>query len=289
VERAALTGRAEIRSMMQALKKQIRRRFPDLLNIYHDYRESRRLRGLQEGVTPFGFRFGGESAMVAGTFESDETPALRERLRSASVFVDVGANHGYFVCHARQLGAHVIAVEPVPQNLAILYRNLTANGWSDVEIFPLALAEEPGIALLYGGGTGASLLSHWSGTSDAWRHTTAVSTLDILLGDRFAGQRLLIKIDVEGFELAVLRGAGCTLGRAPRPVWQVEICLTEHYPTGINPHFVELFDLFWSHGYEAFTADTESRRIVRSDVVRWSENRRRDFGFINFIFEASGG
>lgn len=288
MERAVLVRRAGIRSMMQALKTQIRRRFPDLLTTYHDYREWRRLRRLTEGVTPFGFRFGGEREMVTGTFESDETSALRERLRNASVFVDVGANLGYFVCHARQLGAHVIAVEPLPQNLGILYRNLTANGWNDVEVFPVALAPQPGTAVIYGGGTGASLVNHWSGTSEAWRHTIAVSTLDIVLGGRFSGERLLIKIDVEGFELGVLKGAAGTLLRDPRPVWQVEICLTEHFPTGINPHFVELFDLFWSHGYEAFTADTETRRITRSDVVRWLENRRRDFGFINFVFEASG-
>lgn len=272
--------------MIAGLKRQLRRRFPDLLTSYHDYRESRRVRHLAGGTTPFGFRFTGEAAMVDGSFEAADTAAMRARMEQASVFVDVGANAGYFVCHARQLGKHVVAVEPMPQNLTLLYRNLEQNGWKDVEVFPVALAPEPGVALIFGGGTGASLVSNWSGTSAAWRHTVAVSTLDILLGDRFAGERMLIKIDVEGFELEVLRGATRTLSRSPRPAWQVEICLTEHHPNGINPHFLDLFDLFWSHGYRALTADAAARLVTRDDVVRWVEQRRRDFGFINYVFES---
>jgi hypothetical protein len=114
-----------------------------------------------------------------------------------------------------------------------------------------------------------------------------VSTLDALLAHRFAGKRVCIKIDVEGFEYSVLAGAGGTLQREPRPLWLVEVCLTEHHPSGTNPHFADVFQVFWANGYSAYTADRTRRRVTPEDVARWVTARRRDFGTINFMFEAT--
>ena len=56
-----------------------------------------------------------------------------------------------------------------------------------------------------------------------------VNTLDRLLEDRFLDQRLVIKIDVEGNEKALLLGASETLDRKPASAWLVEIGLTENF------------------------------------------------------------
>src|SRR5205814_1207370 len=101
----------------------------------------------------------------------------------------------------------------------LLYRNIQANNWTDVEVFPVGLAEQPGLGTLYGQGTSASLVTRWAGISEAWQRTIPLTTLDVLIACRFRDQRLLVKIDVEGTEHAVLAGASETLARRPAPVW----------------------------------------------------------------------
>jgi FkbM family methyltransferase len=273
--------------MFEPLKRIVRRRCPFLLSAYHGYRASRELAGREPRLTPHGFHFIGHEAMEAGTFEPFETRFIAEQARRCRVLVDVGANAGYFVCLARRAGQHVMAIEPMPMNVDLLLRNITANEWKDIEVFPVGLSAQPGYARLYGGGTGASLVERWSGTSGAWHHTVPLSTLDVLLAGRFPGESMVIKIDVEGAEYDVLRGASQTLQRVPPPVWLVEVNLTEHHPSGLNPHFIDVFDVFWSAGYVARTADEEGRHVERTAVEQWIANRHRDFGTINYIFEKS--
>jgi tRNA G37 N-methylase Trm5 len=99
-------------------------------------------------MTRYGFKLVGNPAMQSGTFEPDETRFLESSLAKADTFVDIGANIGYFSCLARSLGKRVVAVEPLAENLDYLFRNLLLNGFDDVEVFPLGLAERPGLRTL---------------------------------------------------------------------------------------------------------------------------------------------
>jgi FkbM family methyltransferase len=270
--------------LISGVKSFARRHFPDALGAIHGFRYARQLNARKVCQTPLGFRFGGHQAMENGTFEPDETGLIAGFSGPGNVFVDVGANYGFFSCVARQLGAHVVAIEPLQSNLAILYRNLAVNGWNDIEVLPLGLSSRPGVAMIYGGGMAASLMQRWSGVSETWNATIALSTLDIVLSDRFAGKPLLIKLDVEGLELQVLRGAAKVLARNPAPVWLVEIVLTEHHPAGLNPAFRGAFDLFRAAGYTAWALGPEERVVTADDVDRWITNRRRDFGSWSYVF-----
>jgi FkbM family methyltransferase len=240
--------------------------------------------------TPYGFRLlaGIHLAyrqMQSGSFEQEEVALVRAGLETADIFVDVGANIGFYTCIALQSGKRVLAIEPQSENLKVLYTNLNMNGWTDVEVYPLGLSDEPGIVTLYGAsGPSASLLRNWAEYSDRFRQVIPVSTLDILLGERFRESRLFIKIDVEGAEYQVLQGALNTLRRTPRPTWMIEICLEEYHPAGLNPHYAAIFELFWRHDYEARTADRRSVRICREDVQRWIDVGHCDSGTINYVF-----
>ena len=266
----------------------MKRNASPLVAAYQAFRLSRKLGRQKLATTPLGFKLIGNRKMQRGDFEPEETQLLLKLFEKADVFVDVGANVGYFTCLARSRKLHTIAVEPQANNLDFLYASLRANEWQDVEVFPVGLAERAGTAELYGGGTAASLIPGWHTKEDAWQHvvqTIPLSTLDILLGDRFAGRRMVIKIDVEGFEAGVIAGATRTLKQSPAPVWLMEICLTEHHPSGINPQFKQVFEAFWKHGYTALTVGSETRTVKPEDVDRWIANRKRDFGTINFLFE----
>lgn len=223
--------------------------------------------------TPLGFKLAGPSAMEEGVFEPAETKQLSILLADVDVFVNVGANCGYYACLARKTGAKVVAIEPLDQNVQLLQRNLLANDWHDVEVLPVGLGDKTSLMKLYGGGTAASLVSGWAGASADHYCIVPVTTLDAILADRFAGQKLLILIDVEGFELNVLKGALRQMDRNPAPVWFVEICINEHQPQGavVNPNLREIFDLFWTHGYVAEKAGCEVGPVSVRDIEKWTE------------------
>jgi FkbM family methyltransferase len=217
--------------------------------------------------------------MQAGTFEPEEIALVLRLLPRFDVLVDVGANVGLYTCLALQHGKQVIAFEPLPTNVSTLCRNLAANGWS-TEVWPVALSDAAGIAFLYGGGTGASLVKGWAGISENWRRPIPLNTLDYILGARFADKRLFIKIDVEGSEFDVLRGAASILSRGA--IWLLEITLDIHRSIP-NPNFLATFELFWERGYSCFTIDGE-RQVTRDDVFRWTELGRVDSGTYNWLF-----
>jgi hypothetical protein len=131
----------------RALRRQAER-FPFLAVAYRKIRGVWLLHTSTPVMTRYGFKLVGNPAMQSGTFEPDETRFLESSLAKADTFVDIGANIGYFSCLARSLGKRVVAVEPLAENLDYLFRNLLLNGFDDVEVFPLGLAERPGLRTL---------------------------------------------------------------------------------------------------------------------------------------------
>jgi FkbM family methyltransferase len=243
-------------------------RYP-LLSVASRYLDvARDMRRFGIRVTPHGFRFMGPPALQAGLYEPEETKLIERYLKESTVFVDVGANMGYFTCLGRHAGLKVIAVEPLLFNLEYLYVNLESNRYYDVEVFPVGLSDHCGLAALFGPGTAASLIRDWGGLSTK-KKIVPLSTLDTIIGDRFSGERLLIKLDVEGSEFEALNGAHKTLDGYPDSVWLVEIVLSGNYPGEMNPRFLDTFERFWAYGYDAFAVGNEDKMVSRDDVAEW--------------------
>ncbi len=261
------------------------RNVPIAAYLYHRLRDMLLLGAPMSG-TPYGFRMAGNAAVRAGAFEPEEVALVRSLLAECAALIDVGANIGLYSCLARSVGRRAVAIEPHPGNLRLLRANFAANGWRDTEIVAKGLAAAPGSAELLGANTGASLVPGWATLSrrTLLRQTIELTTLDALLEGRFAGERLLIKVDIEGSEFAMLRGAARTLERDPAPAWMVEICLTENFPDRVNPDYVATFDAFFSRGYAARTANGEARPVTRADVERWARQGRAESGSYNYLF-----
>ena len=286
--------------MIKALKKFVRRsktiadgysKFRWRIHVLTDWWGTRVWKKTTEVVTPLGFKLvsgihPAYKMMREGTFEPDETALLKKFLGKSDVFVDVGANLGYYTCLALQNGRPVIAFEPQQQNLKCLFQNLRINGWGDgVEVFPLALSEKPGLLNLYGAsGPSASLLKSWGSYSPSFHQTVPVSTLDTILNGRLLDKRLLIKIDVEGAEYQVLSGAKATITREIKPTWLLEVCLQEFHPEGANPDYLKIFQMFWDNGYQAFTAAKTPRLVAQDEVKRWVADKFCDSGTFNYVF-----
>ncbi|HET7765765.1 MAG TPA: FkbM family methyltransferase [Burkholderiales bacterium] len=281
--------------------KSLLKRYPSLVAAYRDlhwrrvvladWRDNVLGDRLSSGMTPLGFHLvtrnhPANRAMLQGAFEPEETAVLLQQFARTDVFVDVGANVGYYTLLALKHGKHAVAVEPQRRNLQCLYGSLEANGWQDrAEIFPVGLGARPGMAALYGAsGPSASIVRDWAKYSSTYHQTIPVLTLDIVLADRFVDAGVFIKIDVEGYEYQVLQGASQTARRLERAAWLVEICFDEFHPSGRNPDFGNTFEWFWKHGYRAHTANSARTPVLPHDVERWSRAGECDSGTINYLF-----
>lgn len=132
---------------------------------------------------------------------------LLARLSTRDRFFDVGANIGLISLPvALGCGAKVHSFEPAAENVARLHHNAALNHLSNLEVVPVALSERPG-SLMIGGVN--SMTRHVTADSG---ETVPATTIDAYVRSVGADPSV-IKIDVEGHEESVLRGASETLGR----------------------------------------------------------------------------
>ena len=141
--------------------------------------------------------------------EPEVTALFSEQLRHADTFFDIGANAGYFSCHALSLGvSRVLAFEPDPGTCSVLKEQLQLNGWSESrwQINQLGLSDRVGInQLILGSDSGESGFGQWPHREAIGEIAVAMTTLDAycdLEGERPS----VMKIDVEGWEYPVLCG-----------------------------------------------------------------------------------
>lgn len=147
-----------------------------------------------------------------------------ERIVSRGVnVVDIGANIGYYTILAATLAGpdkRVFSFEPQASMLTKLRRNIEANALRNVEVFPCALSDSPGTVTfnLPSEGMEAFGSMHANGRFKVTK-TVEVEThrLDDVL-ERMGSPKIgLVKMDAEGAELLILRGATKLLSSADKP------------------------------------------------------------------------
>ncbi len=154
-----------------------------------------------------------DRSVYLGKEEEPELRLLARLLAPGDVFVDCGANIGLFtVCGAELVGpaGTVFACEPVASTFARLRENCALNDLGDrARLFENALAAECGLEVLLTGD--AHNVMHVDPRQGASRAAVTTTTLDVMLD----GSQTVtgVKIDVEGYELEVLRGGEQTLNR----------------------------------------------------------------------------
>ena len=250
--------------MVKKLLKTLLSSFPIIINFYRLNRDFINRIYSKPIITKFGFSLVGNKAMASGDYENNETNLFLELIDKNELFINVGANIGYYCCLALSKGKRVIAFEPIAQNIYYLIKNISLNGWSKhIEIYPLCLSKEVDILNIYGGDTGASLIKGWASIPETFKQQLPVSTLDNIVNAQNLNKKTLIMVDIEGAELMFLQGATKTLLNNPKPTWIVEICLDEHQPisNSLNPNFVNTFEIFFNAGYKCFTADNKREEL----------------------------
>lgn len=158
-------------------------------------------------------------ALISGV-----APAVEHRdvLRSLEVdgIIDVGANRGQFslACHLALPGVPIVAFEPIPKEAETYRKVHGARG--EVTLIESALGETKGSATLHlsKSADSSSLLPIGKKQTELFENTVEVGTITVPVHrlDDFAScwtgrSRQLLKLDVQGYELNVLRGAPETL------------------------------------------------------------------------------
>lgn len=158
-----------------------------------------------------------------GTYELEKQRAIALALKPGLVFYDIGANVGFYTLLAAvRVGrnGYVHAFEPVPRNINYIQRHITLNKLSNVTLHQLAVTDENREMRFALGPNAAE--GHLDIHGDL--NVQAVA-LDKYIADNRLPYPNLLKIDVEGAEYQVLRGARQTLGQNP-----VTVFLATHSP-----------------------------------------------------------
>ena len=153
---------------------------------------------------------GATGNLYCGLHEFNDMGFLLHFLRSDDLFVDVGANIGsYTVLAAGHVGASVISVEPVPKTFEYLKNNIAINQVSSkVMVYNVALGNEKGQISFT---STLDTMNHVATQSETNTIEVPVDTLDSIVEKE--KDPTLLKIDVEGFETNVLKGANSTLSK----------------------------------------------------------------------------
>jgi FkbM family methyltransferase len=159
-------------------------------------------------------QFVGQVIQQKGMYEPHVTSAFSEVLRSGHTIIDVGANVGWFALLAASAvgsSGSVLAVEADSGNVDLLCQSVRANRFDNVFVLPVAASDRSEMVVLQRAGGSNSAIFPSSGPSAPGDRLVPTLPLDALAGmvDRLD----VMKIDVEGAELLVLRGASELVGK----------------------------------------------------------------------------
>lgn len=202
-------------------------------------------------------------------YEPEVCAFLRKVLLKDDNFVDVGAHVGYFTILASELvlGGKVVAFEPEEENYEALSDNIEANGYvnttafqacvgdkcEDVELF-VNLDNDGGHSLF---DPGYHVLNTRTRKNERIKQTVPMVTLDSCIG--FAPK--VIKIDCEGAELMVLKGAEEII-KNHSPIIIMEINFSALNEAGTSPAEVE--EYLVELGYVGYSLDTGKQLNMNS-------------------------
>jgi FkbM family methyltransferase len=230
-----------------------------------------------------------DHALLAALAESGELePGTRILIASflnpGDTFVDVGANIGlHTLAAARNVEnqGQVIAFEPFAETAQMLSKTMWMNGFTDITtVYQAAVSDAPGDLLLHLGNTSGHH-SLFSLGADEATSSAAVAVPVVTLDESLeSGSPIdLIKIDVEGAELEVLKGAADTLAANPDVALIVEFGPSHIARSG---HTVEdWFSTFDDLGMEYRVIDPMTGELtIRSQVeLRDSETENLFFSY----------
>jgi FkbM family methyltransferase len=173
---------------------------------------------------------------------------VKHYVKPGHVFVDLGANVGYYSLIAAKLvgpRGRVVAVEADPENNDRLQTNIVLNNFHQVVSVSKGVADRQGVLQLHrdlGHNQGAHTFAN--GAASSAGPQVQVDTLDRILQEVDVSQVDFIKLDIQGFEARALKDSEVF---QHRPIIMTEVAEAELALAGSSKE--EYLSLLLSHGY----------------------------------------
>ena len=193
--------------------------------------------------------------LETGVWDQDTWLAMERHLAPGATFVDIGAHDGYCSLKgARIVGpaGRVLAVEANPEMVTVLEKNIQASGARGIQVLPFACSDNEGVLTLFSASqsnTGSSSLSKANASQygePGQSYQVASRTLDAIIQKAGVSRVDLVKVDVEGAELLILKGALETLAHY-RPALLLELDDQLLQPMGTSA--AEVTEFLRAYGY----------------------------------------
>lgn len=201
---------------------------------------------------------------------TDLLPFLGQYVPQDGVVIDVGAHAGQFTKLFSKMvpQGHVYAFEPGSYALSILRKVVRLHGLKNVTLTPAGLSDAESTAVLQvpikkSGSLGFGLSSLGKIESGATHDdTVTLTTLDAFAAAHAIARMDLIKSDIEGWELHMLRGARQSIARF-RPVLMLEACDARLRRAGDS--FDALIEFLTDMHYDCFAQDKQGNLSALPD------------------------
>lgn len=211
-----------------------------------------------EMAVPADYDFLATHVLGAGKYFPPHFELALELAPAGGVVLDLGAHLGTFTLAAAASGRRVIAVEAAPRNIEMLTESARANGLEDgITIVPAAVSDRSGTVRFQQEGA-------WGQITESWWAADVVEvparTVAEILADLGVGRVDVVKIDVEGSEIAAIAGMADLLARPDSPAVVYES----------NAHTLRMFDVtpeqlvgaLADFGYDSYLVDGEERELT---------------------------
>lgn len=162
-------------------------------------------------------------AMAYGHYEPAVCRVIEQTVRPGWTAVDIGAHIGYVsLLLAKCVGpsGRVFAFEPLPENVVVLRENVALNGYQNIRVESMAVADISGTAELYDGPTTSQATIHAAG--EGIPRIVQTCSLDDYLRLQGFPKVDFVKVDVEGAEGLVIAGMKAVLARS-QPILLIEL------------------------------------------------------------------
>lgn len=225
----------------------------------------------------------GYALLNRGQYERAETDFLKSIFHDGDIFLDIGANRGWFsLVLARQSpGGRVFAFEPIPSTFENLKANIALNHVGNVDPLCMGMLDRVDeLNFLFAedasGATSLKLVGQSRGYAELQEIRCATTTIDTFCAERGLIPDV-IKVDVEGAELMVVRGARETL--AHLPILLLELLRKWSGAFGYHPN--DVLALLGGYGYEAWVFSLERLGKIERCYSVTDETQQANFVFLH--------
>lgn len=222
-----------------------------------------------------------------GVHEYQSTQEVKRIITPGMTILEIGANIGYYALIEATLAGksgHLYAIEPSPSNFEALKKNLELNGIRNTYLHQAAFGEKRGKSKFYV--YDRSNLSSFIKREDMGMQCTEVEVEILTLDDFLVGKEVdFVRMDVEGYEREILRGAEKAFAAGKKPKYFfIEVHSDLLHMKGSSCK--EILELLGGYGYDikkSFWRGKESVSVTSMDALM--NHPKREIGYWETFFE----